>query len=88
MLRKIRGQHINYGVFKLGRFGIAVNLVALIYLIFVVIWIPFPPMLPVTASNFNYAGPLFALVVFGALLDWKISGHKRFQVQDPMAPKP
>ena len=81
MLRKIRGQHINYGVFKLGRYGIPINLIALGYLIFVVIWMPFPTTLPVTGTNMNYAGPLFGAVIIGALLDWFISGHKRFDPQ-------
>lgn len=83
LLRKIRGQRINYGGFKLGRYGIPVNLLALAYLIFIVIWIPFPTMLPVTGVNMNYAGPLFGAVVIGALLDWTISGYKRFQIQGP-----
>jgi len=87
MLRKIRGQHVNYGAFKLGRYGIAINLVALAYLIFIVIWIPFPTMLPVTGSNMNYAGPIFGVVIIAALLDWRISGHKRFQVQGPQMHK-
>jgi LPXTG-motif cell wall-anchored protein len=46
---------------------------------------PFPQLLPVTGSNMNYAGPLLGAVILGALLDWIISGHKRFQV--PTAPK-
>ena len=80
MLRKIRGQHVNYGAFKLGRYGIAINLVALAYLIFIVTWIPFPTMLPVTGSNMNYAGPLLGTVIVGALVDWTFSGRKRFKV--------
>lgn len=88
MIRKIRGQHIPYGTFKLGRYGIPTNLVALAYLVFIIIWIPFPPILPVTGSTMNYAGPLVGLVIIAALLDWKISGHKRFQVQDLQAQKP
>lgn len=80
MLRKIRGQHIQYGNFKLGHYGIITNLVALGYLIYVVIWIPFPTILPVTGSNMNYSGPILGVVIIAALLDWIISGHKRFQV--------
>lgn len=80
MLRKIRGQQIAYGTFKLGRYGIIINLVALVYLFYVIIWIPFPPLLPVTASNMNYAGPLVGVVIIAALLDWMISGHKRFNI--------
>jgi choline transport protein len=80
MLRKIRGQHIPYGPFKLGRYGIATNVLALAYLLYVVIWMPFPTMLPVTGSNMNYAGPLLGTVIIGALVDWTFSGHKRFKV--------
>ena len=64
----------------MGRAGLPVSLLALGYLIFVVIWMPFPQELPVTGSNMNYAGPLLGAVILGALLDWTISGHKRFQV--------
>ena len=37
-------------------------------------------MLPVTAKNFNYAGPIMGAVIIIALADWFISGYKRFQV--------
>jgi len=40
---------------------------------------PFPTMLPVTGSNMNYAGPILLAVIFGAIADWVISGHKRFE---------
>jgi choline transport protein len=65
--------------------AVAVNLLALAYLIFVVIWMPFPQILPVTGSNMNYAGPLLGAVILGALLDWLIGGRKRFKA--PVAPK-
>lgn len=80
LLRKLEGRHPSYGPFKLGRFGIPINTFAVCYCIFMIIWLPFPSMLPVTAKNFNYAGPIMAAVLIAALLDWFISGHKRFQV--------
>jgi choline transport protein len=79
-LRRISGNPPQPGPFTMGRAGIPVNLLALAYLIFVVIWMPFPQALPVTGSNMNYAGPVFGAVILGALLDWVISGRKRFQV--------
>jgi LPXTG-motif cell wall-anchored protein len=84
-LRRISGNAPQPGPFTMGRFGIAANLLALVYLVFVVIWMPFPQILPVTGSNMNYAGPLFGAVILGALLDWLISGRKRFQV--PVSPE-
>ena len=83
LIRKIRGQYIPYGAFKLGRYGIATNLVALGYLIFVIMWIPFPTVLPVTGSNMNYSGPLLGVIIIAALLDWTISGRKRFKIPVP-----
>jgi len=80
MLRKIRGPPLTYGPFSLGRWGIPINLFSLLYLIFVIIWMPFPILLPVTASNMNYASPVLILIIIGALVDWVISGHRRFKV--------
>lgn len=80
LLRKLEGRHPAYGPFRLGRWGIPINIFALLYGIFVVIWLPSPPVLPVTALNMNYAGPVMIAVIIIALLDWAISGHKRFSV--------
>lgn len=71
---------IPWGPFQLGIFGPFVNLSAMCYLVFSIIWMPFPTVLPVNQLNFNYAGPIVGVVLVGALLDWCISGHKRFQV--------
>jgi choline transport protein len=84
VLRKIRGQPVGFGPFQLGRLGIPVNIFALCYLVYVIIWMPFPTVLPVTGTNMNYAGPVVGIVIIGALLDWIISGRKRFDV--PVAP--
>ncbi|KAF2404832.1 amino acid transporter [Trichodelitschia bisporula] len=80
LVRKLRGDRPAYGPFKMGRYGVAVNIIAIVYLIFIIIWLPFPQFLPVTGSNFNYAGPLLGVVILGAIADWFISGRKRFQV--------
>ncbi|KAF2014283.1 putative amino acid permease [Aaosphaeria arxii CBS 175.79] len=80
LLRKLRGPPPPYGPFKLGIFGIPINIFSLCYLIYVVLWMPFPTLLPVTKDNMNYAGPIFAAVLIGALGHWFISGHKTFQI--------
>ncbi|KAF2425520.1 hypothetical protein EJ08DRAFT_663585 [Tothia fuscella] len=80
VLRKVRGRKIPYGPYRLGRFGVAINLFALAYLVFVILWMPFPQILPVTGSNMNYAGPLLGAVILGALIDFMIGGRKRFHV--------
>jgi len=83
MIWKIRGK-AEMGPFSLGKWGLLINLLSLGYLLYVVMWMPFPTILPVTAANMNYAGPVFLVILFGALLDWAISGRKRFEV--PITP--
>lgn len=84
-IRRIMGTAPEPGPFTMGRWGLPINLLAVVYLIFVVIWMPFPQQLPVNSSNMNYAGPIIGAIILGALLDWFISGHKRFKV--PVAPQ-
>ena len=80
LLRKLRGPPPTFGPFQLGRFGWLINLASLMYLIYVITWMPFPQLLPVTKDNMNYAGPICGGVIILALLDWFISGRKRFKV--------
>jgi len=84
-VQKLRGNPPKYGPFKLGRCGVLVNILALLYLVYIITWMPFPTILPVTSTNMNYAGPLLGIIIIGAVVDWTISGHKRFEV--PVAPK-
>jgi amino acid transporter len=80
LIRKLEGRHPAYGPFKLGRWGIPINLFAIVYALYVSIWVSFPVVLPVTASTMNYAAPLWLVVLLLALGDWFTSGKKRFKV--------
>lgn len=71
---------IPWGPFKLGKTGPFINAGAIGYIIFVLIWMPFPSVLPVDAVNMNYAGPIVGAVVVAAMLDWCLFGKKRFRV--------
>lgn len=71
---------IPWGPFRLGRTGPLINFVALCYISFMLIWMPFPAFLPVDAVNMNYAGPITGGVILCALVDWCVSGRKRFRV--------
>jgi hypothetical protein len=83
MIRKLQGRHPKYGPFRLGRWGIPINLLAVLYILYIVSMAALPPFMPVTAGNMNYAGPLLLLVIAFALADWFISGRHRFQVPVP-----
>lgn len=57
----------------------AVNVYAVIYGIFIVIFVPFPPRLPVTALNMNYCAPVFVAVSGLLMIDWLVRGKGRFK---------
>jgi choline transport protein len=88
LLRKVRSSASNthakpaLGPFNLGRLGIPVNVVALCYLGFVIIWMPFPAVIPVTGNTMNYAGPLVGAVILGALGDYILRARRRFDVPE------
>lgn len=79
-LTRLRGDHIPFGPFRMGRWGLLVNLFAIVYAIFVLIWLPLPPYMPINASNMNYSGPILGAIIIFALVDWFIWGKKRFQI--------
>lgn len=85
MIRKLQNRHPVYGPFKLGRWGIPINMFSLAYIIYILVFLPFPTILPVTAVNINYAGPLVGAVILIAIGDWYVTGKKRFRV--PTSPK-
>lgn len=80
VMRKVRGKHPRYGPFKLGRWGIPINTLALAYAMYCVFWMPWPPLYPVTSKTMNYAGPITIVVIILAVLDWFTSGKKRFSI--------
>lgn len=64
------GNRIKFGVWNFGRAGTMLNMFALVYTVYTIIWLPFPNYLPVTAANMNYSGPVFGVVLIGAVTLW------------------
>lgn len=72
---------VPFGPVRMGRWGgVVCNVVALGYLLFILVWVPFPSVLPVDGDTMNYAGPIFGGTVLLALVDWVVWGRKRFQM--------
>jgi amino acid transporter len=69
---------IKFGPWTMGRWGLAVNVYAILFGTFVVIFVPFPSSLPVTAQNMNYAGPVFLGLCVLLVGDWLIRGRRTF----------
>lgn len=65
-----------YGPFRLGRFGIFLNVISIAYTLFCCVFLLFPPYRPVTAQNFNYASVVLAGVFVLSLVYWFLRGRK------------
>jgi choline transport protein len=80
LVHRLRAKRIAYGPFKLGPFGVPLNILSLLYGIYILIWLRLPPFLPVTGTNMNYVRPIMGAVILIALFDWFVYGRKRFRV--------
>jgi choline transport protein len=69
---------IEFGPWNMGRLGLTVNILAIAFCTFLIIFLPFPTVLPVTAQNMNYASVVFIGVIVFSLVDWVIRGRKRY----------
>lgn len=69
---------IEFGVWNFGRAGTLINVFALVYTLYAIVWLPFPNYLPVTASNMNYCGPVFGVVLIGVLTLWFMRGRAKW----------
>lgn len=82
LVRKLTGEYVARGPWSLGRLGVPVNVLAIAYAVFMIIFLPFPTALPVDKDTMNYAAPVWGGCVLIALADYFIGGRKRFQLAD------
>ena len=78
LLKRLRREQITFGPFRLGKFGFWTNAYAIVFGVYVSIFLPFPGQVPVTATTMNYAGPMFGVVLILAVLDWVFRGRKYY----------
>ena len=76
IISRFADEGIQLGGWNLGRWGLLVNLSALIYTLWIMVFLPFPSTVPVTGANMNYAGPRFVLVLLTALIAWFVRARK------------
>ena len=69
---------ITYGPWTLGRFGLVINILAIAFCIFLIIFLPFPATLPVNGTTMNYASPVFIAVMLFAVINYFVRARKRF----------
>jgi choline transport protein len=70
---------IRFGPWRMPKIlGMIANWAALAFCIFLVLFLPFPPVLPVTAVNMNWASVVFIGVMGFAVGNWFFRGKGRF----------
>ncbi|KAL4924005.1 putative GABA permease [Aspergillus undulatus] len=82
VFKRLTAPHdIPKGTFNLGKWGLPINLLAILFATYFAIFLPFPAELPVTGENMNYAGPVLGFVMLFACADWLVRG--RFKWEGP-----
>lgn len=80
MIKRYQGEIPTHAPFRLGKWGLPINLFALAFGLLVIIFLPFPSFLPLTWNTMNYAGPILGVVIILAAVDWFTTGKRRFVV--------
>ncbi|KAJ5645642.1 hypothetical protein N7507_011653 [Penicillium longicatenatum] len=63
----------------IGRGGLVVNIVGLLYCVFAMFWSFWPTELPVTADNFNWSVVIFGAVFILSLVMYAVKGKKEYE---------
>lgn len=79
LIRRLRGEHIAYGPWRLGKWGLPINIFSVFYGIFVSLFLFFPSFLPVTAANFNWTVVVFFGCILISVVCWFLYGKKQFR---------
>ncbi|KAF7561260.1 hypothetical protein G7046_g2888 [Stylonectria norvegica] len=69
---------VKLGEWNLGRYGAYINSFALVYTLYMMVFLPFPSTIPVTAANMNYCGPVMVAVLVIAVGAWYLRAKKRW----------
>lgn len=75
---RFRKDPMPIGNWNMGRWGLPVNIFALVYTAYVTVWLTFPSYRPVTGQNMNYALPIFAASTLFAFVYWFFYGRRHW----------
>ena len=78
-IKRMRGEHIAFGPWRLGKWGLPINIFSIVYSIFISIFMFFPAFIPVTSLNMNYAVVVFFGFVLISASWWFIRGHSQYR---------
>ena len=75
----LRGRHLlDNAPFHLGKFGYAINIITILWILFAIVIFTMPTVIPVTPSSMNYASVLFVFFAGVSVLWYGVSGRKHF----------
>ncbi|KAL4739974.1 amino acid/polyamine transporter I [Aspergillus similis] len=66
------------GAYGLGRWGLPLNLTAILFAAYFAVFLPFPPTLPVTPENMNFSGPVLGFIMLCSCVDWAVRGRHKW----------
>ena len=66
------------GPYTLGRYGIVMNAVGLVFLVFTSVTFNFPTLAPVDSENMNYTSAAIGIIGLISAVTWLLSGRKSF----------
>lgn len=69
---------LEFGQWNCGKWGLPINCYALLYTLWIMIFLPFPSTIPVDAATMNYCGPVLGLVLAVALALWFLHARKNW----------
>lgn len=61
-----------------GGAGVYINVFALVYTLYIIVFLPFPSTVPVTAANMNYCGPVMGAVFVVAYGLWLLRAREHW----------
>ena len=76
--RIVRPETLPPAKFSLGKWGVPINAAAVIYSLWAFFWSFWPQATPVTASGFNWASPIFVLVLIVAMIYFVFRARHRY----------
>ncbi|ORY18355.1 amino acid/polyamine transporter I, partial [Clohesyomyces aquaticus] len=82
-LRRIHGQPLLPSKFKLGRWGLTINIISLLFLALLFVWSFFPPVPTPTPDLMNWAALMFGVSVLGSWRYYYL--HGKHQYDGPVA---
>ena len=78
MIKKIKGEPVRYGPWKMGKAGVAVNAFSSVFLVISTFFSFFPPVTPVTLETMNWSIVVFGGFVILGLIWYAIIGRRQY----------